>query len=112
MATKKLPPDVIEYFREQGLKGGRKGGLARAANLTPEQRSEIARKAVAAREAKRAAEKATGVKSPKLPANKTKQKAPAARWAKAEEAADPKSAVKKGRSKAKSVASKVARDGK
>lgn len=32
-----------------GRKGGKKGGLARAANLTPEQRSEIARKAVQAR---------------------------------------------------------------
>jgi hypothetical protein len=35
-----------------GRKGGKKGGLARAANLTPEQRSESARKAVQARWAK------------------------------------------------------------
>jgi hypothetical protein len=34
--------------------GGKKGGKARAASLSPERRSEIARTAVAAREAKRA----------------------------------------------------------
>lgn len=50
-----LPPELLEYFREQGRKGGKIGGKARAEKLTPEQRSEIARKAVAAREAKRAA---------------------------------------------------------
>jgi hypothetical protein len=32
-----------------GRKGGKKGGKARAEKLTPEQRSEIARKAAAAR---------------------------------------------------------------
>jgi hypothetical protein len=35
-----------------GRKGGKKGGLARAANLTPQQRSESASKAVRARWAK------------------------------------------------------------
>ena len=35
-----------------GKKGGRKGGLARAAGMTPEERSEAARKAVRARWAK------------------------------------------------------------
>ncbi len=35
-----------------GRKGGLKGGKARAANMTPEQRSESARKAVQARWAK------------------------------------------------------------
>lgn len=34
---------------ELGRRGGLKGGKARAAKLTPEQRSEIARKAAAAR---------------------------------------------------------------
>ena len=34
---------------ESGRKGGINGGRARAANLTPEQRSEIAKKAAAAR---------------------------------------------------------------
>ena len=44
----KLPKAALEFFREQGRKGARK----RAANLTPERRSEIARKAVQARWAK------------------------------------------------------------
>ena len=38
-----------------GRKGGKKGGPARAAKMTPEERSESARKAVRARWAKRAA---------------------------------------------------------
>jgi hypothetical protein len=37
---------------QSGQKGGLKGGKARAAKLTPEQRSEIARKAAEARWAK------------------------------------------------------------
>jgi hypothetical protein len=49
---KKLPPDVLEFFRKQGAKGGKKGGTRRAANMTAEQRSEAARKAVQARWAK------------------------------------------------------------
>jgi hypothetical protein len=40
---------------ELGRLGGRKGGKARAAKLTPEQRSEIAKKAAAARWATRKA---------------------------------------------------------
>ena len=40
-------------------KMGKIGGRARAASLTPERRKEIARNAVAARNAKRAANKAT-----------------------------------------------------
>jgi len=46
---KKLPPEVLDFFRKQGSKGGKKS----AASLTPEERAERARKAVAAREAKR-----------------------------------------------------------
>jgi len=38
---------------ELGRKGGQKGGKARAAKLTPEQRSEAARKAAQARWAKK-----------------------------------------------------------
>ena len=53
MATKKLPPEVLEYFRKQGAKGGKIGGKRSLETMTPEQRSERARKAVAAREAKR-----------------------------------------------------------
>jgi hypothetical protein len=49
----KLPPEVLEYFRRQGAKGGRIGGKRSLETMTPEQRSERARKAVAAREAKR-----------------------------------------------------------
>jgi hypothetical protein len=57
MGRKRLPPDVLEYFRRQGSRGGKiggsMGGKKAAASMTPEQRSERARKAVAAREAKR-----------------------------------------------------------
>lgn len=45
--------EQLDYFRKQGSKGGKLGGKTRAANLTPERRSEIAKIAVAAREAKR-----------------------------------------------------------
>jgi hypothetical protein len=62
---KKLPPEVIEFFRMQGSRGGKKAAASMtaaqrkararkaAASMTPEERSERARKAVAAREAKR-----------------------------------------------------------
>jgi hypothetical protein len=49
---KKLPPDVAEYFARMGRQGGLLGGVARAASLTKEERSESARKAVHARWAK------------------------------------------------------------
>jgi hypothetical protein len=45
----KLPPEMREYLAKLGKKGGKKGGPARAAAMTPEQRSESARKAVTAR---------------------------------------------------------------
>ena len=45
MAKKKLPVEALDYFREEG----RRGGKARLKNLTPAKRSEIARKAAAAR---------------------------------------------------------------
>jgi len=61
MMRKKIPADVLEWFRKQGAKGGAiggsKGGKMAAANMTPEQRIARAKKAVAAREAKRAARK-------------------------------------------------------
>jgi hypothetical protein len=51
------PPDPDEgkdpAAVELGRRGGLKGGKARAAKMTPEQRSEAARKAAAARWAKR-----------------------------------------------------------
>jgi hypothetical protein len=46
----KLPKAALDFFREQG----RIGGTRRAANLSPEERSEQARKAVQARWAKQA----------------------------------------------------------
>ena len=52
-AKKKKDPAAVAL----GRKGGKKGGLARAANLTPVQRSESARKAVQARWAKSRAKK-------------------------------------------------------
>jgi hypothetical protein len=51
----KLSDDALEYFRKQGRIGGKK----RAANLTPEERSEQARKAVQARWAKQVKETET-----------------------------------------------------
>ena len=49
MPRKKLPPAVLDFFRKQGAKGGKKGGVIRAERMTPEQRSESARRAVQAR---------------------------------------------------------------
>jgi general stress protein YciG len=51
MAKRKNPAAVA-----LGRKGGKKGGKARAANLTPEQLSEIGRMGAAKRWAKRGAE--------------------------------------------------------
>lgn len=52
--TDALPEDTRDPLAvELGRRGGLKGGKARAAKLTPEQRSEIARKAAAKRWADR-----------------------------------------------------------
>jgi hypothetical protein len=51
-AKEKLPEEALEFFREKG----RIGGKRRAANLSAEERSEQARKAVQARWAKRASQ--------------------------------------------------------
>jgi hypothetical protein len=53
MASKKLPEDVRAYFVRMGKKGGKIGGSLRAAKMTPEERSESARKAVQARWSKK-----------------------------------------------------------
>ena len=45
----KLPKAVSAYFSRLGRKGGVAGGKARAAKMTPEQRTEVAKKAAAAR---------------------------------------------------------------
>jgi general stress protein YciG len=46
-----MPRDNLsrEFFREQGRKGGKLSAKARLKNLTPEERSEIARRAAATR---------------------------------------------------------------
>ena len=49
-AQEETPSDSLRHAaKELGRRGGLKGGKARAANLTPEQRVEIAKKAAAAR---------------------------------------------------------------
>jgi hypothetical protein len=52
MMAKKLPKEIRAYFSKLGKKGGKKGGAARASNMTQEQRTESARNAVIARWAK------------------------------------------------------------
>jgi len=47
--SEKLPAEFRKYLSKLGRRGGLKGGPARAASMTPERRSEIARKAVMAR---------------------------------------------------------------
>lgn len=51
----KLPESARKFFAAAGAKGGKIGGKVAAANMTAAQRSERARKAVAAREARRKA---------------------------------------------------------
>jgi hypothetical protein len=53
----RLSKEALEYFREQGRRGGRRSGKARLEKLTPEQRSEIARKAAIARWGKKSGTK-------------------------------------------------------
>ena len=55
VAKKRLPPEIRDFFVKMGRKGGKLGGSVRAANMTAEQRSESARKAVQARWAKKKA---------------------------------------------------------
>ena len=43
--AKKLPVDVLEFFRKQGSKGGKIGGKRSLETMTPAQRSARARKA-------------------------------------------------------------------
>ena len=60
MANTRIPKAVREYLarppegvREYFAKFGKQGGKKRAANMTPEQRSEVARRASQARWARR-----------------------------------------------------------
>ena len=59
---KRLPSDVLKFFKEQGAKGGRIGGKRSLETMTAEQRAARAKKASkAAAEARRAkAQKAKG----------------------------------------------------
>jgi hypothetical protein len=50
-----LTPEALEFFRIHGAKGGKLSASARMKKLTHEERVAIAKKAVAAREAKRKA---------------------------------------------------------
>jgi hypothetical protein len=49
MATKKEKVFNLEFFRKHGAAGGKIGGKKASENMTPEQRSERAKNAVAAR---------------------------------------------------------------
>ncbi len=61
MARKKLPPEVLEFFRRQGAKGGKLGGSAggkkAAAGMTAGERSARAKKASLAAAEKRTAKR-------------------------------------------------------
>ena len=78
MKTPPLPPEILQFFRDAGARGGKIGGKIGAAivngKLSPGERSEKARKAVAAREAKRAAAKKKAKRSPKTAARKARVK--------------------------------------
>jgi hypothetical protein len=49
----KLSKAALEFFRKEGIRGGKLGAAARNKNLTPEERTELAKKAAAARWAKK-----------------------------------------------------------
>ena len=49
MAKKEEQVLTLEFFRQHGARGGKLGGKKSSENMTPEQRSERAKKAVAAR---------------------------------------------------------------
>jgi hypothetical protein len=61
MAKKKLPPEILEYFRKQGAKGGKIGGKIGGKRsletMTPEERTDRAKKASTAAAAARKARK-------------------------------------------------------
>jgi hypothetical protein len=62
--AKRLPEDVLDYFRKQGARGGKIGGKIAAANATPAERraraTKASRAAAAARTAKRLAKQKDG----------------------------------------------------
>jgi hypothetical protein len=52
MTKNSVPAELREYLAKLGKKGGKKGGPARAAKMTAEERTASARRAVMARWAK------------------------------------------------------------
>ena len=48
MSKKRLPSEVLEFFRKQGAKGGKIGGKRSLETMTPEERRARAKKASAA----------------------------------------------------------------
>jgi hypothetical protein len=64
MAKKRLPPDVLEFFRKAGSKGGKIGGKIGGKRsletMTPAERIARAKKASEAAKKKRAAAKKKG----------------------------------------------------
>ena len=55
--AKRMPPEVLEYLRTMGKAYGKQGGKTAAKNMTPEERSERARKASLAAAKKRTADR-------------------------------------------------------
>jgi hypothetical protein len=47
MAKKRLPPEVLKFFRKQGAKGGKIGGKRSLETMTPAERTARAKKAAA-----------------------------------------------------------------
>jgi len=57
---KRLPADVLEFFRRQGARGGKIGGKRSLETMTPDQRTARARKASKAAAAARSSKKNAG----------------------------------------------------
>jgi hypothetical protein len=57
MKKKAIPEDVLDYFRQQGAKGGKIGGKRSLETMTPEERAARASLAGQASSAARAAKK-------------------------------------------------------
>jgi len=55
MPKKRLPEAIREYFKKKGSQGGKIGGPKRMEGMTSEERSELAKKAAAARWGKKKA---------------------------------------------------------
>jgi hypothetical protein len=57
MKKKAIPEDVLDYFRQQGARGGKIGGKRSLETMTPEERADRASLAGLASAAARAAKK-------------------------------------------------------